>query len=182
MILKSINKSTNPLPKYESELAAGMDIRCNIAEAVTVHFRYIGQDPEVHDVTYENCQARERTQVIMDIANKEGTSIIAPADGIVQLVHDGMFLSGKTVLIGHGQNVVTSYIHLSQINVKEGQKVKKGEEIGRIGMTGRATGPHLHWVVSWKNIRVDPSVFLKNSEKFCPVQAEKQKEVTHEKK
>ncbi|MBR4127320.1 MAG: M23 family metallopeptidase [Alphaproteobacteria bacterium] len=109
----------------------------------------------------------------LDIANKEGTPIIAPADGIVLLVHDGMFLSGKTILIGHGQNVVTSYIHLSQINVKEGQNVKKGEEIGKIGMTGRATGPHLHWVVSWKNKRVDPSVFLKNSEKFCPVQAEK---------
>lgn len=118
----------------------------------------------------------------LDIANKEGTPIVAPADGIVLLVHDGMFLSGKTVLIGHGQNVVTSYIHLSKINVKEGQKVKKGEEIGQIGMTGRATGPHLHWVVSWKNKRVDPSVFLKNSEKFCPVQTEKQKEVTHEKK
>ena len=106
----------------------------------------------------------------LDIANKEGTPIVAPADGIVLLVHDDMFLSGKTVLIGHGQNVVTSYIHLSKINVKEGETVKKGREIGQIGMTGRATGPHLHWVVSWKNKRIDPLVFLKNSEKFCPVQ------------
>ena len=118
----------------------------------------------------------------LDIANKEGTPIYAPADGVVLLVHDGMFLSGKTVLIGHGQGVVTSYIHLVKIDVKEGQKVKKGEEIGQIGMTGRATGPHLHWVVSWKNKRVDPSVFLKNSKKFCPVQADKQKEVKHGKK
>ncbi|MBO4644274.1 MAG: M23 family metallopeptidase [Alphaproteobacteria bacterium] len=109
----------------------------------------------------------------LDIANKEGTLISAPADGIVLLVHEDMFLSGKTVLIGHGQNVVTSYIHLSKIAVKEGQKIKKGHEIGRIGMTGRATGPHLHWVVSWKDKRVDPSVFLKNSEKFCPVMVKK---------
>ncbi|MBR1778650.1 MAG: M23 family metallopeptidase [Alphaproteobacteria bacterium] len=107
----------------------------------------------------------------LDIANKEGTLITAPADGIVLLVHEDMFLSGKTVLIGHGQNVVTSYIHMSKIAVKEGQQIKKGDEIGRIGMTGRATGPHLHWVVSWKMKRVDPQVFLKNSEKFCSVQA-----------
>ena len=104
----------------------------------------------------------------LDIANKEGSKITAPADGVVLLAHDDMFLSGKTVLIGHGQDIVTSYIHMSKIAVKEGQKIKKGQEIGRIGMTGRATGPHLHWVVSWKNKRIDPQVFLKNSEKFCP--------------
>ena len=114
----------------------------------------------------------------LDIANKEGTLIKAPADGIVLLVHEDMFLSGKTVLIGHGQNVVTSYIHLSKIAVKEGQHLKKGQEIGRIGMTGRATGPHLHWVVSWKDKRVDPLVFLKNSENFCPVMVKKQKTIS----
>lgn len=104
----------------------------------------------------------------LDIANKEGTPVTAPADGVVLLAHDDMFLSGKTVLIGHGLNVVTSYIHLSEIAVKDGQKVKKGQRIGRIGMTGRATGPHLHWVVSWKDKRIDPQVFLNNSAKFCP--------------
>lgn len=104
----------------------------------------------------------------LDIANKEGTPVTSPADGVVLLAHDDMFLSGKTVLIGHGQNVVTSYIHLSEIAVKDGQKVKKGQRIGRIGMTGRATGPHLHWVVSWKDKRIDPQVFLNNSAKFCP--------------
>ena len=118
----------------------------------------------------------------LDIANKEGTPIVAPADGVVLLVHDGMFLSGKTVLIGHGQNVVTSYIHLSHIAVHEGQKLKKGDEIGRIGMTGRATGPHLHWVVSWKKKRVDPQVFLKNSEKFCYTQPNEQLSVSKEKR
>ena len=104
----------------------------------------------------------------LDIANKEGTPIFAPADGVVVLVNENMFLSGKTVLIGHGQNVVTSYIHLSEIAVKEGQTVKKGDEIGKIGTTGRSTGPHLHWVVSWKTKRVDPQAFINNSQKFCP--------------
>lgn len=119
----------------------------------------------------------------LDIANKEGTKITAPADGIILLTHEDMFLSGKTVLIGHGQDVVTSYIHMSKITVKEGQTVKKGQEIGHIGMTGRATGPHLHWVVSWKNKRIDPQVFLKNSEKFCPPTAKKAvKKVTQSRK
>lgn len=119
----------------------------------------------------------------LDIANKEGTLITAPADGVVLLVHEDMFLSGKTVLIGHGQNVVTSYIHLSEIAVKQWQNVKKGDEIGKIGMTGRATGPHLHWVVSWKMKRVDPQVFLKNSEKFCSLdQMEKVSDTQHEKR
>lgn len=105
----------------------------------------------------------------VDIANKEGTPIYAPADGTVLLDYDEMLLSGKTLLIGHGQDVTTSYIHLSKIFVKNGQKVKKGDKIGLIGMTGRATGPHLHWTVMWKNIRVDPLIFLDNSGKFCPV-------------
>ncbi len=119
----------------------------------------------------------------LDIANKEGTKITAPADGIILLTHEDMFLSGKTVLIGHGQGIVTSYIHMSKISVKEGQKIKKGQEIGRIGMTGRATGPHLHWVVSWKNKRIDPQVFLKNSEKFCPPPVKKAvKKATHSQK
>lgn len=118
----------------------------------------------------------------LDIANKTGTPVTAPADGIVLLVHDGMFLSGKTVLIGHGQDIVTSYIHLSEISVKQGQNVKKGDEIGKIGMTGRATGPHLHWVVSWKTKRVDPQVFLKNSKKFCPAESGGQTSATPEKK
>ena len=114
----------------------------------------------------------------VDIANKEGTPIIAPADGIVLLAYEDMLLSGKTLLIGHGQDVVSSYIHMNEISVKEGQKVKKGQEIGKIGMTGRATGPHLHWGISWKNKRTDPMAFLENSKKFCPVS---QNEKTSEK-
>lgn len=104
----------------------------------------------------------------LDIANKTGTPIVAPADGVVLLVYDEMLLSGKTILLGHGQDVTTSYIHLSDIAVKTGQQVKKGDKLGAIGMTGRATGPHLHWTVMWKHKRVDPQPFLENSAKFCP--------------
>lgn len=104
----------------------------------------------------------------LDIANKTGTPIYAPADGIVLLTQNNTLLSGNVVLLGHGQNVTTSYIHMSKILVKTGQKVKKGDKIGLIGMTGRATGPHLHWTVMWQDKRVDPQVFVKNAAAFCP--------------
>ena len=112
----------------------------------------------------------------LDIANKTGTVIKAPADGIVLLSYDEMLLSGKTLLLGHGQNLTTSYIHMDKIFVEKGQKVKKGDQLGTMGMTGRATGPHLHWTVMWKNKRVDPQVFLKNSENFCGRVSLKKKE------
>lgn len=115
----------------------------------------------------------------LDIANKEGTVIRAPADAVVLLSYDEMLLSGKTLLLGHGQNLTTSYIHMNKLFVKKGQKVKKGDQLGTIGMTGRANGPHLHWTVMWKNKRVDPQTFLNNSRSFCARTIQTQ-EVNHE--
>lgn len=112
----------------------------------------------------------------LDIANKEGTVIRAPADGVVLLSYDEMLLSGKTLLLGHGQHLTTSYIHMNKLFVKKGQKVKKGEPLGTIGMTGRANGPHLHWTVMWKNKRVDPQTFLKNSQNFCARTSQSERE------
>lgn len=103
----------------------------------------------------------------LDIAAKTGTAIRAPADGTVLLAHEDMLLTGKTVLLAHGNDLTTSYVHMSKILVKEGQKLKKGDKIGLVGMTGRATGPHLHWTVMWKNKRVDPQAFMHNSSEFC---------------
>ena len=107
----------------------------------------------------------------LDIAAKTGTVIRAPADGVVLLAHEDMLLTGKTVLMAHGNDLTTSYIHMSKILVKEGQKLKKGDKIGLIGMTGRANGPHLHWTVMWKDKRVDPQAFLRNSAAFCSASA-----------
>lgn len=112
----------------------------------------------------------------LDIANKTGTIIKAPADGVVLLSYDEMLVSGKTLLLGHGQNLTTSYIHMDKLFVKKGQKVKKGEQLGTIGKTGRANGPHLHWTVMWNDKRVDPQTFLKNSESFCAKTSLKERE------
>lgn len=103
----------------------------------------------------------------LDYAAKTGTPILAPADGVVTLAYDEMFLTGKTVLIDHGLGVTTSYSHLSLMSVKEGDRVRRGDKIGEVGATGRATGPHLHWVLGVREKRVDPQVFLEKSAGFC---------------
>lgn len=94
----------------------------------------------------------------VDIAAPEGTIVSASAGGIVALTHEDMFFTGKTIHIDHGLGVGTIYTHLSAILVKQGARVRKGDPIGRIGMTGRATGPHLHWGLTWGNVRLDPAL------------------------
>ena len=81
----------------------------------------------------------------IDIAQKEGTPIIAPSSGKVKLVDYGMFFTGNTVVVDHGLGLISIFAHLQDIFVTEGQYLKIGEKIGTVGMTGRATGPHLHW-------------------------------------
>ncbi len=92
----------------------------------------------------------------VDYAAPIGTKIYAPADGVVSLTHQDMFLSGKTLLINHGFGLFSSYSHLNKISVQNGDKIKRGDEIGEIGTTGRSTGPHLHYVITWMGVRLDP--------------------------
>ena len=91
-----------------------------------------------------------------DLAAPTGTPIIAPLAGKVVFVHPDIFLTGQTVMIDHGFGVFSSYSHLSQTNVKLNQIVKTGDSIGLVGKTGRATGPHLHFTITWYGIRINP--------------------------
>ncbi len=93
----------------------------------------------------------------VDIAGGTGTYFVAPADGVVTLAAKKPFsLEGNLLMIDHGMGLNSAFLHASQILVKAGQEVKRGEPIGRIGATGRATGPHLHWSMKWNNARIDP--------------------------
>lgn len=95
----------------------------------------------------------------VDIAAPAGAPVVAAAGGVVRLA-ETLFLTGNTVLIDHGYGLETSYAHLSRLEVTPGQRVRQGEEIGRIGATGRATGPHLHWGLEWFEVRLDPQLVV----------------------
>ena len=89
-----------------------------------------------------------------------GTPFAAPADGVVILAAASPFtLEGNLLMIDHGMGLNSAFLHCSQILVSPGEAVKQGQIIGRIGMTGRATGPHLHWSIKWRDSRLDPMLF-----------------------
>ena len=96
----------------------------------------------------------------LDIAAPEGTSVFAPADGLVTLTHPGMLLSGGTIILDHGQGLSSTFLHLSAVLVEAGAFVKQGDLIARIGATGRASGPHLDWRMNWLDRRVNPQLLM----------------------
>ncbi len=96
----------------------------------------------------------------LDVAVPAGTPIKASAHGIVLAVGE-YFFNGKTVFIDHGNGLITMYCHLSQIDVQAGEVIRKGQVLGLSGMTGRATGPHLHWSVILNGAMVDPQLFVR---------------------
>ena len=95
----------------------------------------------------------------LDIAAPSGAAILAPAAGTVTALGN-YFFNGNTVLLDHGQGLISMYCHMSEIDVAIGDTLTPGDMIGKVGQTGRVTGPHLHWSVSLNNARVDPNLFL----------------------
>jgi len=95
-----------------------------------------------------------------DYKASAGEPVRAAADGVVALA-DNHFFAGNSVFLDHGDGLITMYFHLSEIDVEEGSRVERGQVIGTVGATGRATGPHLHFGVRWRGERVDPEMLLR---------------------
>ncbi len=92
----------------------------------------------------------------MDIAVPQGTPVRAPAAGIVTFAQPDLYLTGGTILLDHGFGLSSNFLHLSKLEVQVGERVSKGQVIALSGMTGRVTGPHLHWGFNWFGTRLDP--------------------------
>jgi len=96
----------------------------------------------------------------VDVAQPTGTPVTAPAAGEVTLAEPDLFYSGGTVILDHGYGFSSSFLHLSEVSVSVGDQLAPGDLIGAIGATGRATGPHLDWRMSWFNQRIDPQLLV----------------------
>lgn len=93
----------------------------------------------------------------VDVARPTGTPLMAPADGVVVLATPGEFtLEGRLLMIDHGMGLNSAFLHMDRIDVREGDTVRRGQRLGTVGATGRATGPHMHWGMKWGDARIDP--------------------------
>ncbi|MEJ1297595.1 MAG: M23 family metallopeptidase [Candidatus Sedimenticola sp. (ex Thyasira tokunagai)] len=106
-----------------------------------------------------NGEAR-RPHFGVDIAMPAGTPVKAPADGVVTMAHPDMFFSGGTLIVDHGHNLSSSFLHLSRILVEKGERVRQGDIIAEVGATGRVTGAHLDWRMNYHKHRLDPQLLV----------------------
>ena len=96
----------------------------------------------------------------IDFHAPEGTPVKAMMDGEITLVANDMYFTGGTIIFDHGHGISTLYMHMKDINVKVGQKIKKGQIVGTLGQSGRATGPHLDIRLNWFEVKLDPATIL----------------------
>lgn len=96
----------------------------------------------------------------VDIAAGRGSTVVAASRGVVTLAEKNLFFNGNVVIIDHGLSLSTVYVHLDEISVRQGQRVNIGEPIGKVGATGRVTGPHLHWGANVAGQAIDPQLLV----------------------
>jgi murein DD-endopeptidase MepM/ murein hydrolase activator NlpD len=118
---------------------------------------------------YYNGKPDSQPHMGVDYPTPLGSPVIAVAAGKVVLAED-MFFSGNSVFLNHGDGLISMYFHLANIDVKAGQEVQKGHILGRVGSTGRATGPHLFFGVRWRDGRINPQFVLENPNKIPSIQ------------
>ncbi len=96
----------------------------------------------------------------IDLAAPRGTAVRAAGDGVVVMAERDLYYSGGTLIIAHGQGLTSTYLHLSSISVRRGDRVRKGDPVATVGSTGRSTGPHLDWRFNWQDARIDPELVV----------------------
>lgn len=96
----------------------------------------------------------------VDVAAPTGTVFHAPADGVVTLADEDMYYEGGLIFLDHGLGLTSAFLHLSGVDVKPGDVVKKGDALGRVGAAGRANGPHLDWRMYWFDQHIDPALIV----------------------
>jgi murein DD-endopeptidase MepM/ murein hydrolase activator NlpD len=139
----------NALSTYSKKLLSDFDFSIPVNGIISSRF---GKKRFINDLP-------RSPHLALDIAAPENTEILAPSDAIVILTGE-FFYAGNYVMLDHGMGLISSYSHLSNINVKEGEYIKKGMLLGMVGSTGRVTGPHLHWSIYLNKQRVNPEIFL----------------------
>jgi murein DD-endopeptidase MepM/ murein hydrolase activator NlpD len=157
-------KFTEPSPEQQQQIAEGVKIKDDYLNHVTAEREWDGKftapaDAAISDVYGSqrifNGKA-QRPHYGLDFRVPTGTPVAAMNSGTVLLARF-LYFEGNCVVIDHGQGLLTLYFHLSEFKVKEGESVKRGQEIGLSGGTGRATGPHLHVAVRWQGTYLDPA-------------------------
>lgn len=165
--LKVEKKFTEPSPEQETQIAESVKIKQDYLSRVTPTREWEGKftapaDAAISDVYGSqrifNGKAQREHQGL-DYRVPTGTPVAAMNDGTVLLARF-LYFEGNCVVIDHGQGLLTLYFHLSELKVKEGDPIKRGQEIGLSGGTGRATGPHLHVAVRWQGVYLDPARLL----------------------
>jgi murein DD-endopeptidase MepM/ murein hydrolase activator NlpD len=161
-------KFTEPSPEQQEQIAEGVKIKQDYLNRVTPVREWDGKfsapaDAAISDVFGSqrifNGKA-QRPHFGLDYRVPTGTPVAAMNQGTVLLARF-LYYEGNCVVIDHGQGLLTLYFHLSEFKVKEGEPVKRGQEIGLSGGTGRATGPHLHVAVRWQGTSLDPASLLR---------------------
>lgn len=168
VLLKVPARYTAPSPEDQQEIAQDKEIKTDAFKTTSPDRSWQGSFVAPVDAAISDVFGVERvfngsvqsTHQGLDFRVPAGTPVSAVNSGHVILARS-LFFEGNCVVIDHGQGLLTLYLHLSKFSVKEGDDVKKGQEIGLSGGTGRATGPHLHLAVRWQGVYLDPQTLLK---------------------
>jgi len=161
-------KFTEPSPEQQKQIQEGQQVKKEYLNRVTPEREWSGPftapvEAAISDVFGSRRVFNGKTSsphLGLDFRVPSGTPVDAMNDGTVLLARP-LYFEGNFVVLDHGQGFLTLYLHLSEVKVKEGEQVKRGQEIGLSGGTGRATGPHLHVGVRWQGTSLDPASLLR---------------------